>query len=429
MTTQTLGLTIKQLRPGAYAKVCKVAPAGSLEVRKLSSGAIQFYWRVTLNGKARREVVGAYDSSAPPKSLSPSTKGFSAASAKRAAEELAIKHSNNIDIGGLEGLKRKEAQSRAAAERALNAFKLLTLGSLLSDYVDHLKALGRISHKEARSVFHLHVLEAWPEIASLPARDVTSEQIADMMRRVIGLGMGRTSNKLRSYLRAAFQAGKSAKSRASIPEKFKSYNIHQNPAAETEPDESANKPDRNPLRIDDLRLYWTLIKNITGLRGAVLRLHLLTGGQRIEQLVRLTTTDVQADRITLFDGKGRPGKPPREHVVPLTSAASQALNECQAEGHFALSTDGGITHLAGTTLSGWASKAAGESILGFKAKRIRSGVETLLAAEGISQETRGRLQSHGISGVQARHYDGHDYFNAKLSALKTLEDRIINITG
>jgi hypothetical protein len=37
-----------------------------------------------------------------------------------------------------------------------------------------------------------------------------------------------------------------------------------------------------------------------------LRLHLLTGGQRIEQLVTLKTAKVAETEITLFDGKGRP---------------------------------------------------------------------------------------------------------------------------
>jgi hypothetical protein len=30
------------------------------------------------------------------------------------------------------------------------------------------------------------------------------------------------------------------------------------------------------------------------------------------------------------------------------------------------------------------------------------------------------LQSHGIAGVQARHYDGHDYMDEKRQALETL---------
>ena len=47
-------------------------------------------------------------------------------------------------------------------------------------------------------------------------------------------------------------------------------------------------------------------------------------------------------------------------------------------------------------------------------------MDTLLASARISSDIRGRLQSHGISGVQARHYDGHDYMDEKRQALETL---------
>jgi hypothetical protein len=66
----------------------------------------------------------------------------------------------------------------------------------------------------------------------------------------------------------------------------------------------------------------------------------------------------------------------------------------------------------------------GDQIPDFQAKRVRSGVETLLAGARISSEIRGRLQSHGISGVQTRHYDGHDYLAEKRHALVTLHKLI-----
>lgn len=72
------------------------------------------------------------------------------------------------------------------------------------------------------------------------------------------------------------------------------------------------------------------------------------------------------------------------------------------------------------TLSDWAVKAARDAIDDFQAKRSRSGVETLLASAGVSQDIRGRLQSHGIGGVQTRHYDGHDYLPEKRKALEKL---------
>ena len=83
-----------------------------------------------------------------------------------------------------------------------------------------------------------------------------------------------------------------------------------------------------------------------------------------------------------------------------------------------LSTEQGKTHLAATTLSAWAVEANAQP--DFQTKQLRSGVETLLASARISSDIRGRLQSHGISGVQSRHYDGYDYMDEKRQALETL---------
>ena len=418
MTKRTAGQIINELSAGKFGMMGKVIPSGSLEARKLASGAVTFYWRVTIKGSTAREVIGFYDPSAPPRSLKPTAKGFSVLAANRAAEALAAQHHANLNNGGFAGVKAAAQEANALAEIAKLEAAQFTLQGLLTDYCDHLEVLGRGAHKDARSIFKLHVVEAWPKVAALPANKVTAEQIADMMRRVIDSGKARTSNKLRSYVRAAYQTAKAARSKASIPVRFKSYNVSHNPGADTEPDESANKADKRPLSAEELRSYWQAIRDAPGLRGAVLRLHLLTGGQRIEQLVNLLTRDVTAESITLFDGKGRPGKPRRPHTVPLIPQASAALQECQPRGTYAISTDKGVTHLAATTLSAWAVDASGQN--DFLTKRVRSGVETLLASAGVNSDTRGRLQSHGISGVQARHYDGYDYMDEKRQALHSL---------
>lgn len=415
----TPGQVINGLTPGKFARLGKVIPSGSLEARKLSSGAVMFYWRFTIGAKTERVVIGSYDSSAPPKSLAPTVKGYSIAAAKRAAEDMAKANHTNRDAGGYAAIV---AADRAAKEEAATAKELAekyTLANLLAAYCDYLEGLGRKSHADARSIFKLHVAEAWPKTAATPANLVTSEQIADMMRKLIQAGKGRTANKLRSYMRAAYQVAKASRSKASIPVEFKAFNVKHNPASDTEPDESANKADKNPLSAEQLRTYWRAIKQIDGFPGALLRLHLLTGGQRLEQFVNLLTAGADADSILLYDGKGRPGKPARPHQVPLIDDAVVALMECEPKGQFALSTDGGETHVSAATLSEWAMQA-GTGIEGFKTKRIRSGVETLLASARISIEHRGRLQSHGINGVQARHYDGHDYMDEKREALNAL---------
>jgi integrase len=344
------------------------------------------------------------------------------------AQEKARQLQRLIDEGKDPRSLKADALAKSAEKTTQLKNQTYTLEKLLDAYCDYLKSLGRISHAAARSIFRVHVIESWPNVAALPANQVTAEQIADMMRKTIEDGKDRTANKLRSYMRAAYQTAKAARSKPSIPVAFKAFNITSNPAADTEPDESANRADKNPLSADELRAYWNVIKPMQSFAGAVLRLHLLTGGQRIEQLCNLLTVNVASDAITLSDGKGRPGKGARPHTVPLIESASTAMQEINPVGAYAISLNGGKSRLGERTISDWAC-AAGAGITDFQAKRIRSGVETLLASARISTDTRGRLQSHGISGVQARHYDGHDYLSEKREALETLFNMLETVTA
>lgn len=378
-----------------------------LGVRTTPRGSPMFVFQSQLLGSTIRIKIG-----------SPNVWSISQAQVK--ARELQRDIDQGYDPRELASQRSQKLTSEKAQRELLKRF---TFEALLNDYCDHIKALGRRSHTDARSIFKLHVLEKWGHIAKKPANQVSGEDIADMMRALASSGKGRTSNKLRSYIRAAFQTAKAAKTKASIPANFKGYEVTHNPATDTEPDESFNKPDKNPLTNCELKKYWQLIKDVPGLKGAILRLHVLTGGQRIEQLVKLRINDISEDRITLWDSKGKPSKGARPHTIPLLEAAVACLAECRSAnslGDFAISTQHGKTHLSATTLSRWAKDAASMHIEGFDTKRIRSGIETLLASLQISSEVRGRLQSHGITGVQARHYDGHDYLNEKRAALDLL---------
>jgi integrase len=401
---------------------------GSLQGRRLSSGGLQLYWRYKHDGRHHREPIGLYDSSAPPKKLQPTQRGFSVAAAVEKCRELARVHKERAHTGGLRALKaeqqgHQQAQREHEAERSER-----TLRRLLDTYVAHLKAQGRRSHVDARQIFQRHVIEPWPRLVDALAVDLTPDQVLDMLRRLIEAGKGRTANKLRSYLRAAYQCALDVRMVAAIPMAFKMFAVQVNPAALTRRSPQFDRADKRPFSKAELRAYWKLIGKHAGCEAAALRLHLLTGGQRIEQFVRLRWADVADDALTIFDGKGRPGQGPRPHQIPLLPDARTDLATLKRVGEFAISTTAGKKPISVRTLAGWAHALVGEEIDGFQLKRIRSGVETLLAANGVSREVRGHLQSHGLTGVQARHYDGHDYMPEKRKAIEILVREVCQVS-
>ena len=423
-TGTSSGVNLKSLPPGTFTTIEKLDRGGSLQARKLTGETVQFYWRYSHEGRTYREPIGHYDPAASPKKREPTLAGYSLAGARERCRLLADQHGQRKATGGLRQVKNEErdefkARSAAQAERSTR-----TLNGLLDTYLAHLTAQGRRSHVDAAGIFKAHVIGAWPKLATAPAADLTPDDVLDMLRRLIEQGKGRTANKLRSYLHAACQCAIDVRMSAALPVAFKAYAIHINPVAQTKRDPKFDRADKRPLSAAELKTYWQLIKKLPGLRGSVLRLHLLTGGQRVHQFVKLRWVDAGADTFTIFDVKGRPGQGPRPHVLPLLPKVASVVREFERQGEYVMTTTKGRRPIEATTVTGWAHDAVGDKIVDFQLKRIRSGVETLLAANGISREIRGHLQSHGLTGVQARHYDGHDYMPEKRHALEVLHSAI-----
>jgi hypothetical protein len=67
----------------------------------------------------------------------------------------------------------------------------------------------------------------------------------------------------------------------------------------------------------------------------------------------------------------------------------------------------------------------GEVDMPFQMRDIRRTIETTLSKMGVSESHRAQIQSHGLSGVQARHYDKHNYLEEKKLALLMLSEWIV----
>lgn len=384
-----------------------------LQVRVTAAGSKSFVFERKVNNKGMRVTIGAVSA-------------WSIKEAQGEARRLAVTLDQGDD-------PRQLAKDAKAAKDAANAEKVraanFTFAALMEAYAAELERKGKTSHAKVRAMMRLHLVEGAPRLANTPANKVTAEAVADLLRGLSEAGKERTAGKVRSYTRAAFEMARTAKLDKDVPVLFKAYEVRHNPSGEIKA--IKGKADKNPLMPIHLRQYWQAIENLQGVHGAVLRLHLLTGCQRIEQLRQLKKASITGASISLKDPKGRVGVDARVHVVPLIAPAHAALMELLAlnpEGEYPLSVDGGKTPITAKALAEW-SKAAANGIewaaadkpVGlFQAKRLRSGVETALASLRVSQSIRGHLLSHGVAGVQAKNYDGHDYLPEKREALETL---------
>ncbi len=372
------------------------------------------------SGRERRMVVGEYGA-APRLTL---------AAARQRATTLRVQ----VDAGRDPWQEGKD--QRAAAEAATVRSKA-TLAALLDAYVAHLKLAGKASAKEVEATVERNVTKPFPKIAALPVDVVNVEAVMPLFRKLTRAGKWRAAEKLGAHLRAAFNAAKASRLDAGVVS-FAEFDVRANPLAElkvSRPDEGADveremQEESGALSEAELRHYWQAISRLDTVHGAMLRFHLLTGGQRMEQLSRLTMRDWDRDAgtVTLLDTKGRRRKA-RVHIVPLLPDARAALEAMRTDapaGPHLFSVSAGTRAAVPHTLAA-AMREVSELLvdkdqvsMSITPGTIRRTVETRLAASKIGKDVRAQLQSHGLGGVQDRHYDRHKYLDEKREALVVL---------
>jgi hypothetical protein len=408
---------------------------GRLAVRIRPDGRRLFYFRYSIDGKRTAIPLGAYTRVPNPGSLT-----------LEEARELVRRYSamyrdpQTRDVQAHLGTRTANAERQSApsldvGEAPQVASGQFTLMDVCNNYVQHLKRQGRQCAGDTASYFRVHV--APTQWANIPANAFTSRQAADLLRRVIDAGHKTTAVHVRRALHAAYQLAKKAATDASVTGAVVDMGVENNPIAGTASLSQFIRPRARPAltNLELGHLWLALSEGPLALEVAIrfIRLSILLGGQRCIQLLRckLTSFDLDKSELTLLDPKGR-RQTPREHVLPLNplaKAEAMALRQ--------MSRDLGNSYLiAGKNkdaplTSGPISRALqpisaqlvrdGKLEQPFQYADIRRTVETRLAALDVSESTRAQIQSHGISGVQVKHYDKWTYMPQKREALAKWE--------
>lgn len=361
--------------------------------------------------------------------------------AERARELASIKLGEMTSGKDLNVEKKARAAARVAQKAQEEAAGKHTLKALCEWYVKHQKAKGKESAQDAENLFKNHVFGS--EFAEQPAREFTAKQATALLRAIVEKGKVRTAAKVRAYLRAAYALAQGADTNPEAPAALLLFNIETNPIASTGALSSGNKTRDVVLTEDELGEAMRLLRARREAQHddalAAIELSVVLGGQRLTQVLRITAGDVDTDAgtIVLHDSKGR-RKVARRHVLPLPPIAydlvTQIMSKRRANWLFgdksAATTPDTVSGKGGELLReaqatvAAAKKGKATERPPVQVRDLRRTAETMLAAMGITKDLRAQLQSHGLGGVQDRHYDRHDYLPEKRRVLETWEAKL-----
>lgn len=385
---------------------------GSLVFRCLKGGAIAGYYRYMDDGKRVTLPIGRYD----PEPNS----GATLADIRGKAQELSKQHAT-----GMTAIKEKMEADVKVLRNMHRKQTVGTFGQLLEAYVDGLRSEGKSSASDVQNQLRLWVVEKHPDLLCKKAGQITTEDIMSILTSAAEAKKNRTVNQLRSYLLAAFNRVLKAKGNALLASSIGTgYDISANPAANTVHVSSFDVARDRVLNEDELKDYLEGIEALPFIQSAALKLSLMLGGQRPQQLIRLKASDVNLSGSTLklLDPKGK-RKQPRTHVLPIPEVVHPLLERLMALNAEESSIFGKL-HI--DTLTHRVQDLSNGS---YQMKDIRRTCETMMAAMGISRDTRAQIQSHGLSGVQEKYYDQHDYMKAKVVALDAWNAKLVEISG
>ena len=429
-------LTVKEIRalqPGKALSDGGPHGAGSLWFKCSRAGTISCVFRYSVNRKVMDWSLGLFDETG--------KLGLSLVKARAKAGDLSRliqagipdprAHLAEQDRLKAEAEARAEAEAAAAVEfarRAEEDQRRFTLKALLDAYTDHLERIGKVqAARDARSLFRVNIFTPAPELATTPAKLVTKADLATRIRAIRETGKERAAGKTRSYLFAAYNLALRAEGDTQAPAALIPFQIEHNPVAGIKA--IPVKAGDRTLNLEELRAFIGKLEDC--IADDAIRLAVYAGGQRPQQVLRLKISDFdpQTDTLRLLDPKGRRAQP-REHRLPLAPVAAGIVKALVTRAREVrpddadplLFTSRGDFVVSLTTLSKRVTELS--TAMGgasFNLRDLRRSVETELASMGVSVDIRAQLLSHGLGGVQARHYDRHSYAKEKGIALERWE--------
>ncbi len=342
------------------------------------------------------------------------------------AELIGKKIDPKVEIERLE--KKKLEADKSEAMKG-------TIQQLFIAYTDKMKVDGKRTYD---AVLKSLEKEVYPFISpETKAKTVQPTDIIPVLSNMIQRGAVVQSNRVRSYIVAAFNFGlKHDLNPAQVHTGVK-FGLTFNPAQVIAKQSSAEKVGENWLTIDEVQTVLKTFKHtkrVGSLISDLMALCFYTGGQRPYELVASHWDSVNWEDGTLLI-TASVSKNKRPHLIPLTTSALKILTKLKKEAkdstYIFPRTNDEKNHLRTDSFGKAISRFREENpkFNPFVARDIRRTCKTLMGELGVSKDVRDRLQNHAVNDVSSKHYDRYSYLPEKREALRKWESRLNGFTA
>jgi integrase len=389
---------------------------GKLAVQITPKGTKQFVFRYFKDGKAKFIQLGKYPE-------------YSLVDARKQAKQYGALLKQDLDP------KEEIAQDKQdkAEAKKVEAQK----GSIKQLFVSYTAQMERDGKRTFKAVLSSLEKEVYPYISQdTKAKDITAHDVIIVLSNMIKRDAITQSNRVRSYLMAAFNHGLKHDNDPANYIQDARFGLTFNPVAAIPKQQAAEKVGDHFLTnnevqqlLHDLRHEFTKFRMGESIRNLI-QLCFYTGGQRPYELAATQWDCIDLENKTLLI-KAEISKNKKPHLIPLTDSAITILKmqqEVRADSLFIFSHRfDPQQHIRLDSLSQSITRYRDATdIRPFIPRDIRRTCKTLMGELGISKSIRDRLQNHALQDVSSKHYDRYEYMPEKRIALESWERQLNN---
>ncbi|QIR05249.1 tyrosine-type recombinase/integrase [Salinivibrio costicola] len=388
---------------------------GKLAVQVTPKGGKRFVFRYFVARKAKFITLGQF----PALSLN---------DARAKQKEL-----GDLLIQGIDPKEHIETKKRDQENAKREEARKGSIQQLFEAYVAQMVRDGKRTHKAVLASLEKEVYPVIPPATK--AKDVTTHELKLVLAEMIRRGAKTQSNRVRSYLMAAFNYGlRHDNDPANFIDEAK-FGLVFNPMTAIPKQKDAERVGNHYLKMGEV------IQLIADLKGeyerftmgdtirCLILLCLYTGGQRPYELAASKWEAVDWEQKSLLVSRDL-SKNKREHIIPLTKSALtilRQLREVNQDSDFIFPHRlNRNEHIRLDSLSQAVTRyrEATPFVSSFTPRDIRRTCKTLMGEIGISKSLRDRIQNHALNDVSSKHYDRYEYLPEKRRALESWEQRL-----
>jgi len=330
----------------------------------------------------------------------------------------------------------RDTKARLAAGNGQQAANWGTVEQLLTGYWEDMRDSGKTSWVQVRDRLKNDVI---PILGDRTARDITEDDINQVLAAIYNRGARVLTNRVRSYLQTAWRWGRAHDRDYRQQGSGIRFGLPYNPVTEIPRDTAAERAVDRVLDWGEIRRIWHANEELEENGDPVIsrvfvlqaRLILATGGQRPQEITGIHKREIDRTNAVLILPPDRV-KNRTTHVVPLTAMALEIIAEAEdlaGESKYLFpgryDEKKPVHHESLRNAFTAYCLRKDHEMAPWTPRDLRRTAKTRMGEVGISKELRDRIQNHAKSDVSSLHYDYWDYVPQKREALEQWEEQLL----